>query len=565
MIPEPEVLPGLTNCSGSAEDDTEVIETEYSGTESESLGNENTQNSVVCYSDNTLNGRVSREPSYLKIVTNCEDFDQMQVVIKTEPESENEVEFDNNENSHNVAIFSCDKTLQNNLSTEAVNSQSMTNLKDSAKLDTIDIKTEMDNNTSAVFYRTEDNQSGAVAYSNNTDRLTCEADGVPSPNSEHSTQEDNFVIKMETDIDNILEFYGTDGAKTISPDESIHFDNPKGHSFSCLREDLHSLPKPFILNYHSDDIEVLSVISEDEKTYINLKILVKPSGHTSIYVHGKKISDAHPLWDFLPKLFTTKEDILCLLGVLSRLQVCTGNPDIQFTELIPVDTGIWHPDTGVIAYHENNFNAVYKSTIRSVSCELLSLKTRCQYCSKYRKCLRNKRDRNDKLLASDIDFTKSTYKHADMPREILVKKIQQQKDQITSLQNNINKLERQIKRYEGIQQENKDHTATKDLMELSERVSEFFQDPNSFQRLFWCEQLKAIQTNKFGMRWDPLIINWCLTIRQKSQSAYDALRNGGFVSLPSNRTLTDYLSEPKPNPELSCSDVKDESGGEKRL
>lgn len=102
-------------------------------------------------------------------------------------------------------------------------------------------------------------------------------------------------------------------------------------------------------------------------------------------------------------------------------------------------------------------------------------------------------------------------------------------------------------------------------MELTERVSEFFQDPNSFQRLFWCEQLKAIQTNKFGMRWDPLIINWCLTIRQKSQSAYDALRNGGFVSLPSNRTLTDYLSEPKPNPEFSCSDVKDESGGEKRL
>ncbi|KAK6165467.1 hypothetical protein SNE40_022391 [Patella caerulea] len=42
------------------------------------------------------------------------------------------------------------------------------------------------------------------------------------------------------------------------------------------------------------------------------------------------------------------------------------------------------------------------------------------------------------------------------------------------------------------------------------------------------------------MRWHPMIIKWCLYMRNKSRKAYDTLRNTGFIALPSTRTLFDY-------------------------
>ena len=62
----------------------------------------------------------------------------------------------------------------------------------------------------------------------------------------------------------------------------------------------------------------------------------------------------------------------------------------------------------------------------------------------------------------------------------------------------------------------------------------------SFARLFWEEQLKAATTNPKQVRWHPVIIKWCLSLKLMSTSAYHALRSSGFIKLPSERTLADY-------------------------
>ena len=63
----------------------------------------------------------------------------------------------------------------------------------------------------------------------------------------------------------------------------------------------------------------------------------------------------------------------------------------------------------------------------------------------------------------------------------------------------------------------------------------------SFGRLFWKQQLDALSKgDKRGMRWDPLMVKWCLYLRHKSSGAYELLRESGCVSLPSQRTLRDY-------------------------
>ena len=64
----------------------------------------------------------------------------------------------------------------------------------------------------------------------------------------------------------------------------------------------------------------------------------------------------------------------------------------------------------------------------------------------------------------------------------------------------------------------------------------------SFSRLLWEDQLKAASAKDARqMRWHPLMIKWCLNLKLLSGSAYHALRTSGFVKLPSERTLRDYI------------------------
>ncbi len=64
--------------------------------------------------------------------------------------------------------------------------------------------------------------------------------------------------------------------------------------------------------------------------------------------------------------------------------------------------------------------------------------------------------------------------------------------------------------------------------------------PDSFQHLFWKQQLEASQKDARAMRWHPLMVRWCLYLRHRSSGAYEALRESGCVKLPSQRTLRDY-------------------------
>ena len=65
--------------------------------------------------------------------------------------------------------------------------------------------------------------------------------------------------------------------------------------------------------------------------------------------------------------------------------------------------------------------------------------------------------------------------------------------------------------------------------------------PGSFPSIFWKQQNQATTVNgRQGMRWDPLMIRWCLYLRHLSSSAYEMIRSCHVLSLPSQRTLRDY-------------------------
>ena len=65
--------------------------------------------------------------------------------------------------------------------------------------------------------------------------------------------------------------------------------------------------------------------------------------------------------------------------------------------------------------------------------------------------------------------------------------------------------------------------------------------PDSFGHIFWQQQMKAATSKSASsMRWNPLMIKWCLHIRHKSSGGYEALRKSGCLYLPSQHTLRDY-------------------------
>ncbi|CAG2246973.1 unnamed protein product [Mytilus edulis] len=129
--------------------------------------------------------------------------------------------------------------------------------------------------------------------------------------------------------------------------------------------------------------------------------------------------------------------------------------------------------------------------------------------------------------------------HSNMSKLQLIEKNHQQKDKITNLQNEILRTRNQFQlemASKGVTLDLSQSLEIKDTMATCNAEME-----NSHQRLFWTEQMKCmnLQSTK-GMRWHPMILRWCLYLRQKSSAAYDALRDSGFITLPSSRTLFDY-------------------------
>ena len=66
-----------------------------------------------------------------------------------------------------------------------------------------------------------------------------------------------------------------------------------------------------------------------------------------------------------------------------------------------------------------------------------------------------------------------------------------------------------------------------------------------FIKFFWEEQQRYLKTSSKGIRCQPMIIRYCLSLASKSAVAYDEIwyngnKGTGFVILPSRRRLRDY-------------------------
>jgi hypothetical protein len=70
---------------------------------------------------------------------------------------------------------------------------------------------------------------------------------------------------------------------------------------------------------------------------------------------------------------------------------------------------------------------------------------------------------------------------------------------------------------------------------------------DDFLEVLLSDQAKASNTSSRQMRWNPLVIKWCLRIYIKSHGLYEDLRNSGGLKLPSGRLLSDYKNFDSPD------------------
>ena len=199
------------------------------------------------------------------------------------------------------------------------------------------------------------------------------------------------------------------------------------------------------------------------------------------------------------------------------------------------------PDGKVAAYVDDDS---YTKTVRTADCELICPSTKCESCKAYRANLRSIYNRWSKQRGFDGSDTSShtNDRYLNTPEK---------KAKMESLRKRAHNAEEEVKRLKDkvrtlLQQgENVDNELHSDLVSImkenADQVRKAYPE-NSFSRLFWDEQLKAASAkDPRQVRWHPVLIKWCLNLKLLSSSAYNAMRTSGFLKLPSERTLRDYV------------------------
>ena len=281
-----------------------------------------------------------------------------------------------------------------------------------------------------------------------------------------------------------------------------------------------------------------------------------------IHVHGRALdaSKCSALNSFGPTI-DTKTALNQLLKLVDTLNICAGHPDQHFLKLADSRKGKFlSVAQSTIATLDANYPIVLNGqicsrTIRTTSCEILIHGSKCEACRKYRPSLRSMHSQWVRQLRSSPEkntdvSTHTNYRYLRTP---------QRKEQMSKLRAEVRRQRNEVKRLrsmlneameqEGIvvdkQLENDLHTI---MLEHTKEVNMKYAK-DSFHLLFWDQQLRVLKTkDKRQVRWHPMMIRWCLSLKLLSSASYNALRSSNLLLLPSERTLRDYTHFIKAKP-----------------
>ena len=187
-------------------------------------------------------------------------------------------------------------------------------------------------------------------------------------------------------------------------------------------------------------------------------------------------------------------------------------------------------------YEEDGPPFQAKVFIRSEQCELLCNDILCSSCVKQERSLGKMKENKAKQAVEPL---KSNAPLSGSSKTRLVATVQQQRLVCKELEGRIAELEKEIK----TNSIPIDETMKKDILVI---LADSGEEVTPHMKVFWEQQRRLVAMPKFGRRYRPHCIRFCLSIHAKSPAAYRELRDSGILVLPTERTLRDYCNFFKP-------------------
>ncbi|XP_053385111.1 uncharacterized protein LOC128550306 [Mercenaria mercenaria] len=391
-------------------------------------------------------------------------------------------------------------------------------------------------------------------FSNMFSNSTC----TPDSSMPHPKHDENFEI-VDSDGYHADEFYVIldKPYRYCAEDDLEEFvSSHKCRMYSAFREECKSSIidlQDFVPVKSSKEIKFVRLYDSDSaysSPRVQMCLCVDSDFCISISVHGRSLPDTHTIWKDIGRTCNTLASVQKALCELNKYSVCEGNQDKDLQELIPVGAFLDVSE----GYRYQGYREAYYvgSTIRSTSCCMLinQISKRCQHCKVYRRTLKKtlyRRQSSERLATPEKDWTRSRVSNFNLTNSQKVQKLKQMRTYTDQLEIEVARLTGKVNgliQKEGVVLSNTESEDLINIMEMSDKdIKESYPDENSYQRIFWSQQQKYSKLkNKRGMKWHPMIIKWCIFLKSKSSTTYDALRQSGFIQLPSERTLFDYTS-----------------------
>ena len=205
-------------------------------------------------------------------------------------------------------------------------------------------------------------------------------------------------------------------------------------------------------------------------------------------------------------------------------------------------------------YRENRiaFYNEKRNTIQSERCSVMVAKCsgdgqRCEPCEEHRQtlnrmlhCVLNKQGQDQDRAASS---SHTNYRY--LTSDDMCERLKRMHQEVVHSRREIEKLRKHVEMLIEEQgttvEDDLDDHLTQIMVTKSKEVESMFKE-GTFGRVFWDAQKRALSVKKLSaMRWDSVIIRWCLYLRHLAGSgAYEMLRESGAIKLPSQRKLRDY-------------------------
>ena len=258
----------------------------------------------------------------------------------------------------------------------------------------------------------------------------------------------------------------------------------------------------------------------------------------SVAVYNWFLPDDHSIYND-HKRSVKYTSISSLMSTLEGAQICEGLSIDEHVNAICEDPTPARGSSSVMRHtipierqHYEDGGPPFQAQvfIRSENCQLLCDDISCSSCIKQERSLGKMREIKAKQAVEPL---KSNAPLSGSSKARLVATVQKQRLVCKELEGRIAELEKEIK----TNSIPIDETMEKDILAI---LADSGEEVTPHMKVFWEQQRKLLAAPKFGRRYHPHIIRFCLSVHAKSPAAYKELRDSGVLVLPSERTLRDY-------------------------